>query len=236
MTVQTMNGNVAPQFCYCWTHFWSTSWSSNYAYDISFQSLGSQESSASNDMWFGGEMKKLWLFEDKRAKMSENFATETPFERVFRSCETNFGTRVPFCSTVLLILSCEMSCEINFELRNHFWALKWMRNDLQASEWLRKCSKLKKWSVNMPLFCEMISKLWNGCEITYKLRNGLQIAKLICEMEEGLQKHFAKPREVAKMPTEPHNHASEEESPEHLEITHTKSLTPFLTSLNHQSS
>ena len=36
------------------------------------------------------------------------------------------------------------------------------------------------------------------------------------------------------MPTEPHNHASKEESPL-TEITHTKPLTPFLTSLNHQS-
>ena len=29
-----------------------------------------------------------------------NFATKTPFHRVFRNCETNFGTRVPFRSTV----------------------------------------------------------------------------------------------------------------------------------------
>ena len=47
-------------------------------------------------------------------------------------------------------------------------------------------------------------------------------------MEEGSQKHLAKPREIAKMPTEPHNHASEEESPMHPGITHTKPLTPFL--------
>ena len=47
-------------------------------------------------------------------------------------------------------------------------------------------------------------------------------------MEEGLQKHLAKPREFAKKPTELHNHASEEESPAHPGITHTKSLTPFL--------
>ena len=55
-------------------------------------------------------------------------------------------------------------------------------------------------------------------------------------MEGDLQKHFAKPREVAKMPTEPYDHASEEESPAHPGITHTKPLTPFLTSLNHQIS
>ena len=53
-------------------------------------------------------------------------------------------------------------------------------------------------------------------------------------MEEGLQKHLAKPREVAKMPIEPCDHASEEESLAHPGITHTKPLIPFLTSLNHQ--
>ena len=42
-----------------------------------------------------------------------------------------------------------------------------------------------------------------------------------------MQKHFAKPREIVKMPIEPHNHASKEESPL-TEITHTKPLTPFL--------
>ena len=46
-------------------------------------------------------------------------------------------------------------------------------------------------------------------------------------MEGGLQKHLAKPKEVAKMPTEPCDHAYEEESPAHLGITHTKPLTPF---------
>ena len=156
MTVQTMSGNVAPPFRYCWTHFWSTSWSSNYAYNISFQSLGSQESSASNGMRFGGELKKLWSFEDKRAKLNGNFATETPFGRVFRSCETTFWHTSAICSTVPLILKLRYTCEITFELWNGY---------------------------------EMISKLRNGCKITSKLRNGLQIAKLTCKMEEGLQKN-----------------------------------------------
>ncbi|WKA02158.1 hypothetical protein VitviT2T_020379 [Vitis vinifera] len=71
-------------------------------------------------MRFGGEMKKLWSFEDKCTKLSENFATETPFARVFRSCETTFGTRVPFCSIVPLILKLRYGCEITFGLRNHF--------------------------------------------------------------------------------------------------------------------
>ena len=65
-------------------------------------------------------MKKLWWFKDKRAKLSGNFAAETPFGRVFRSCETTFGTRVPFCSIVPLISKLRYSCEITFKLRNHF--------------------------------------------------------------------------------------------------------------------
>ena len=209
-----MSGNVAPPFCYCWTHFWSTSWSSNYAYDISFQSLGSQESSASNSMRFGGEMKKLWPFEDKRAKLSENFAAETPFVRVFRSCETNFWHTSAICSIVPFISKLRYSCEITYELRNHFWATKWLWNELRNQFWAAKS----------------LFKLRNGCEITSKHRKGLQIPKLTCEMEEGLQKHFAKLRKVAKMPIEPCNHAYEEESHAHPGITHMKPFTPFQTS------
>nr|CAN77576.1 hypothetical protein VITISV_010413 [Vitis vinifera] len=71
---------------------------------------------------------KLWPFKDKSAKLNGNFAAETPFGRVFRSCETTFGTRVPFCSTVPLILKLRYTCEITFELRNElrnqFWAAK----------------------------------------------------------------------------------------------------------------
>ena len=159
-------------------------------------------------------MKKLWSFEDKSAKLNENFAAETPFGRVFRSCETTFGTRVPFCSIVPLILKLRYTCEITFELWNGCEMISKLQNGCENAP------SFKKWSVNMPLFCEMISKLWKGCEITSKLRNDLQIAKLTCKMEEGLQKHLAKPREVVKMPSEPCNHGSEEESPAHPGITH----------------
>ena len=90
-------------------------------------------------------MKKLWSFEGKRSKLNGNFAAETPFGRVFRSCETTFGTRVPFCSTVLLILKLRYTCEITFELRNSYEMISKLRNDY-----------------------EMISKLRNGCEIISK--------------------------------------------------------------------
>ena len=41
------------------SHFWSTSWSPNYACYIPFQSSGSQQSNALNGAWFGVETKKL---------------------------------------------------------------------------------------------------------------------------------------------------------------------------------
>ena len=62
-----------------------------------------------------------------------------------------------------------------------------------------------------------------------KLRNDLHAIKMTCKMKRGLRKHLAKPKEVAKMSTKPHDHASKEESPL-IEITHMKPLTPFLTS------
>ncbi|RVW90594.1 hypothetical protein CK203_038803 [Vitis vinifera] len=160
----------------------------------------------------------------------------------FRSCETTFGTRVPFRSTVTLISQLRNGCEVLKREKSQF------RNQSsisQAAKRLRSITTLNfttkapfrraaKWSAKMPLCCEMISKLRNGCKMTSKRRNGLQIAKLTCEMEEGLQKHLAKARKVAKMPTEPCDHAYEEESRAHPGITHTKPLTPFSTSLNHQ--
>ncbi|RVW20042.1 hypothetical protein CK203_114955 [Vitis vinifera] len=84
--------------------------------------LGSQKSRASNGAQFGVETKKLWSFEDKRAKLSENFAVETPFGRVFHSCETTFWHTSAIFSTNPLISKLRYSCEITFELRNHFLA------------------------------------------------------------------------------------------------------------------
>ena len=70
------------KFHYCWMHFWSTSWSSNYVYDMSFWSLGSKESSALNGKLFGFEMKKLWSFEDDYAKLNGNVAAAPNFTTV----------------------------------------------------------------------------------------------------------------------------------------------------------
>ncbi|RVW18480.1 hypothetical protein CK203_108522 [Vitis vinifera] len=104
-----------------------------------------------------------------------------------------------------------------------------------------------KWAAKMPL----VAKLAIGCEITLLLRNGLQASKWLrnhlqaekwpssCEIDLRNGRRFAKTPCEAKGSCENANraryHASEEEGPAHPEITHTKPLTPFLTSLNHQS-
>ena len=143
----------------------------------------------------------------------------------FLAPECHFQHSSPHFEAAIQLRNHFLEHESHFEAPyTHFAAAKWAAKSILGCEI----------TFELRNGCEMISKLQNGCEITSKLRNGLQIAKLTCEMEGDLQKHFAKPREVAKMPTEPRDHASEEESPEHLEITHTKSLTPLLTSLNHQ--
>ena len=58
-------------------HISITFWSPFYSYYMSFRSLRSQESNASNGVQIGAEMKKLWPFEDNctKLKMSENFAS-----------------------------------------------------------------------------------------------------------------------------------------------------------------
>ena len=56
------------------SHFWSTSWSSIYAYYMSFRSSGSQKFNASNSVWFGVEMKELQPLEADHSKLKEDFA------------------------------------------------------------------------------------------------------------------------------------------------------------------
>ena len=132
-------------FRYCWTHFWSTSWSSNYAYHMSIRILGSQKSNTSNDTWFGVETKKLWPFANERAKLSGNFAAEEPFQRVFRSCKTTFW-------------------HTSATSQSHM-AISQLRNGLQKSSPLQNASpvaetisKLQKW--NAIFFFMFLFSLW----------------------------------------------------------------------------
>ena len=56
-------------------HISITFWSPFYSYYMSFRSLRSQESNASNGVQIGAEMKKLWPLEDNCTKLKDNFAS-----------------------------------------------------------------------------------------------------------------------------------------------------------------
>ena len=131
-----MNENVAaaPPFCYCWTHFWSTSWSSNYTYHMSFQILGSQESNASNSVQIGVETKKLWPFEDDHAKHQRKFRSHTPISKGVSQLRNHpLAHECHFAAPVRPFRSNEMGCENSPPLRNPPPAAK----ILQASKWLQ---------------------------------------------------------------------------------------------------
>nr|CAN61214.1 hypothetical protein VITISV_028435 [Vitis vinifera] len=165
-----------------YTHFAAAKWlqnlntlksfsSSNYVYNISFQSLGSQKSRASNSAQFGGEMKKLWSFEDKCAKLSENFVAETPFGRVFHSCETNFWHTSAICSIVPFISKLRYSCKITFELQNHFLA----HESHFAAPYTHFRAAKSLLSIEMPAKSppsfEMAAKSPPSFEMAFKLQN-----------------------------------------------------------------
>ena len=61
------------------SHFWSTSWSPFFAFYIPFEILGSQESNASNRVWFGAEMRKIWPSEDNCIMSNDQFRKEIFF-------------------------------------------------------------------------------------------------------------------------------------------------------------
>ena len=60
------------------SHFWSTSRSPFSTCYIPFQSSGIQESNASNCVWFGAEMRKIWPSEDNCYKLVRNSHNTSP--------------------------------------------------------------------------------------------------------------------------------------------------------------
>ena len=181
MIVHTMNGNVAAAPLL--DTFWSTSWSSNYAYYISFQSSRSQESNASNGMQLGVETKELWSFEDEPRKAKVGISQPRPhFEGCFAAVKPLFGTQVPLRSTRTPIS----------QLQNGLWKFP----SSAKSTPLRKCSKLKKWAAKFSFCYQMISKLQNGYKMIFKLQNGYENApgiKMGCEIPIWLRNVFAVP-------------------------------------------
>ena len=76
--------------------------------DSSVKIFATAKPSLAHECHFASHEPPLWSCETAAKLQSMKIpssAAKAPFHRVFHSCETNFGTRVPFRSTVTLISS-----------------------------------------------------------------------------------------------------------------------------------
>ena len=105
------------------SHFWSTFWSPIYACYMSFRSLGSQKSNASNGVWFRVEMKELQPLQADHSKLKEEFcmAAKSPFccemiSQLFCTMQRNFSWSFPkFATDTFGYFASDFSC-----LKPHF--------------------------------------------------------------------------------------------------------------------
>ncbi|RVX02263.1 hypothetical protein CK203_028284 [Vitis vinifera] len=85
-----------------------------------------------------------------------DFATKVPFRKGFRGCESTFGTRVPFCSTVTLISQLRNGCEVpkceksQFHSRTPFRQLLDTFRSLSEVQIMHAISRWKAWEVRSP--------------------------------------------------------------------------------------
>ena len=123
--------------CSLLSHFWSTSHFTCY---IQFQSSGSQESNASNRVWFGAEMRKIWPSEGNCIKLRDNFA---PCEIGTPTCEIWSGWK--------LCIRCEAQhAKVVLQLVNL---------DLNMRKWILSCE------INLRNFCKSPCNVrnWDFC-------------------------------------------------------------------------
>ena len=94
--------------------------------------------------------------------------------------------------------SCDTAAKSPLSCETTFWHMRAISKPRTLILQLRNGLRNQFWAAKSLLSSEITFEQRNGYEMTSKLQNGLQIMKLTCEMEEGLQKHLAKPREIAK--------------------------------------
>ena len=82
-----------------------------------------------------------------------DFATKVPFRKGFRGCESTFGTRVPFRSTVTLISQLRKGCEVpklknpNFIVAPPFRQLLDTSRSLPEVQIMHSISRFNAWEV-----------------------------------------------------------------------------------------
>ena len=104
---------IEDSICSFLWHFWSTSRSPFSTCYIPFQRSGNQESNASNRVWFGAEMRKIWPSEDNCSRLVRKFRTPSKFAQPMRGA--NFPLFLPtpheifsfgyFVDLIIMVLS-----------------------------------------------------------------------------------------------------------------------------------
>ena len=93
--------------CSLLSHFWSTYRSPFFSCYIPFESLGSQESNASNRVWFGAEMRKIWPLEGNCIMPNDQFRKVNFTLRKFRKLISQL--RIHFCTLRSKFTSCKIT-------------------------------------------------------------------------------------------------------------------------------
>ncbi|RVX03645.1 hypothetical protein CK203_022954 [Vitis vinifera] len=112
-----------------------------------------------------------------------DFATKVPFRKGFHGCESTFGTRVPFRSTVTLISQLRNGCEVpnvknpNFTAAPPFRQLLDTSRSLPEVQIMYEISRLKAWEVTSPyiqtvLDLDLKRKIYGRLKMTVQTMNG----------------------------------------------------------------
>ena len=79
---------------------------------LSAKIFAAAKPSLAHECHFAAQEHPFRSYETHCEVVKPDFAPKVPFRRVFRNCEGNFGTRVPFRSTVNLISQLRNGCEV----------------------------------------------------------------------------------------------------------------------------
>ncbi|RVW73759.1 hypothetical protein CK203_057635 [Vitis vinifera] len=131
-----------------------TSRSSFHAYYISFRSLGSQDSNASNGVQIGVETKKLWSFQENWTELSGNFAHLNP------RCENLSSRCINFAHHNS---RCEIHSNVRIRVRN-FATVGHNFEALPGAQIMHMICRFKAWEVKNP-------ELQTVCDLDLKRRS-----------------------------------------------------------------
>ena len=158
-----------------------------------FWSFGSQESNALNGVQIGVETKKLWPFEDNRAKHQRKFRSQSPIsqgvshlrntplahECHFTAAQPHFAAvkwaakMAPGCENPIRLQKSHLAfrspittpCQILHVLRKWPFATKWFPSFQMAMKWSPSFQMATKWFSSFKMGCENVYIFSMSCEM-----------------------------------------------------------------------